>query len=418
MSSEAQAAAHRSGLIATGEPLLVMTSGGADSCCLLDVAVKLGARVSALHVNYGLRGAESEADEALCRALCERLGVALHVERAPLRADAPGNLQARARDARYAAAERLAEGDYAAAHTRTDQAETVLYRLASSPGRRALLGMAPRRGRLVRPLLSVTRAATREHCRAAGIEWREDASNADPRFARARIRAEVLPALGERAEAAIAETALALRDEAEVLDAAVDAVLTDDLAAIAALPPALARLVLRRLADDASIGRERAEAILALAGRGGSASVEVGGGLRAVVEYGRLHFTRAHEDEAAAPAPEPVELPIPGSARFGDWELRAGSDGDVALDAAALGSAVTVRAWRPGDRMRPAGLGGTKTLQDLFTDRKVPRARRHAVPVLDAGGEIAWVPGVAVGEAFRAHEGARSVALAARLAPR
>jgi tRNA(Ile)-lysidine synthase len=75
-----------------------------------------------------------------------------------------------------------------------------------------------------------------------------------------------------------------------------------------------------------------------------------------------------------------------------------------------------VRPWRNGDRMRPAGLGGTKTLQDLFTDRKVPRAQRRAVPVIEAGGEIAWVPGVAVGERFKAHEGARSVFLTARLA--
>jgi tRNA(Ile)-lysidine synthase len=108
-----------------------------------------------------------------------------------------------------------------------------------------------------------------------------------------------------------------------------------------------------------------------------------------------------------------VELPIPGRARFGDWELRAGGDGDVALDADALGAAVTVRAWRDGDRMRPAGLGGTKTLQDLFTDRKVPRATRRGVPVVEAGGTIAWVPGVAVAEAFVARDGAPAVALSA-----
>jgi tRNA(Ile)-lysidine synthase len=411
-------AVRRGGLVVPGAPLLVMLSGGADSCCLLDVSVRLGARVAALHVNYGLRGAESDADEAWCRELCERLGVPLHVERVE-----PGggsNLQARARAARYELAERLAEGDYAAAHTRSDQAETVLYRLATSPGRRALLGMEPRRGRLVRPLLAVSGADTRAHCRAAGIGWREDASNADPRFARARIRHEALPALGERAEGAIAETAALLRDEADVLDAAVDAALTDDLAAIAALPPALGRLVLRRLAGDAPLSRERAEAILALAGRGGSASVDAGGGLRAVAEYGRLRFTRAREKTVA---PDAVELPIPGSARFGDWELAAeegerarGQEGAV-LDARSLGPAVTVRAWRPGDRMRPAGLGGTKKLQDLFTDRKLPRAERGRVPVVEAAGAIAWVPGVAVGEGFGASDRGRSVRLTARLAP-
>ncbi len=389
---DALEAARRSNLITDGESLLVMLSGGADSTCLLDVAVKLNARASALHVNYGLRGAESDADEAHCRELCARLGVPLHTERVTL--PAGGNLQAAARDARYAAAERIAEGDYAAAHTRSDQAETVLYRLATSPGRSALLGMAPRRGRLVRPLLEVSRDDTRAWCRAAGLEWREDSSNDDPRFARARIRNEALPALGDRAEAAIAETARQLRDGGE-----------------------LEREVLRRVLGT-PLPREHAEQILALADRGGTGFVDLPGGTRAVVEYGRVRFTRARGTPAPpAPPVAPVELRIPGEARFGDWELRAGPTGEVALDAAALGDSVTIRPWQAGDRMRPLGLGGSKKLQDLFTDRKVPRERRHSIPVVDAAGEIAWIPGIAVGERFAAREGGRSVHLAARLAP-
>lgn len=387
---DALEAARRSGLIAPGEPLLVMLSGGADSTCLLDVAVRLDARVEALHVNYGLRGAESDGDEAHCRALCERLGVPLQVERVELE---PGNLQARARDARYAAAERLARGDYAAAHTRSDQAETVLYRLATSPGRRSLTGMAPRRGRLVRPLLEISREGTRAWCRRAGLTWREDSSNEDRSFARARIRHDVLPALGERAEAAIAETARQLR-EGDALD----------------------RDVLR-LVLGAPLPREHAERILELAERGGTGYVDLPGGRRAVVEYGRVRFTHAREDTAPpAPVPAAVELPIPGSVRFGGWQLVAGAGGDP-FDASALGERVLVRPWRDGDRMRPAGLGGTKKLQDLFTDRKVPRELRRSIPVLEAGGEIAWVPGVAVGERFLARDGGRSVHLAARLAP-
>jgi tRNA(Ile)-lysidine synthase len=415
-------AAAAGGLIQADLPLLVMLSGGADSVCLLDVAVKLGARTSALHVNYGLRP-EADGDEQHCRALCDRLGVPLHVERVDLGGD-EANVQARAREARYALAERVAEGDYAAAHTLSDQAETVLYRLASSPGRRALLGMPPRRGRLVRPLLEITRADTRAHCEAHGLQWREDTSNADPRFARSRIRHEVLPVLEEiapGAERTIADTARLLREEAEVLDAAVDAALTDDLEAIAGLPPALAREVLRRLAGG-PIGRDRLDAVLALAGRGGTAYVDVAGGLRAVVEYGRIRFTRAREEPRT---PEPVELAVPGRAAFGEWRIEAGiAEGgghkaeEADLDRAALGDSVLVRSWRAGDRMRPVGLGGTKTLQDLFTDRKVPRAERPLVPVLEVAGEIAWVPGVAVGERFAARDGARVVGLRASLAPR
>ena len=107
---------------------------------------------------------------------------------------------------------------------------------------------------------------------------------------------------------------------------------------------------------------------------------------------------------------------MPGTARFGSWELEAapGAEGDVSVSAAALGDSATVRAWRAGDRIRPLGLGGSKTLQDLFTDRKIPRALRHTLPVLVVGGEVAWVAGVALDERFAARPGEPSVGLSAR----
>ena len=421
-------AAAESGLVRSGEPLLVLISGGGDSVCLLGVALELGARASALHVNYGLRPGAAD-DEAHCRDLCERLGVPLTAERVTL--PGAGNLQAEAREARYALAERHAEGDYATAHTASDQAETVLYRLATSPGRRALLGMEPRRGRLVRPLLECTREETRAWCAERGLAWREDPSNEDPRFARSRVRHGLLAALREadaRAEGAIAETARQLRDEADVLDAVVSERLAElggpgaplSQSELRVMEPALARLVLRAAAAAAAGGarvalsRADADALLRLGEHGGSATLDLGGGLRGVAEYGLLRFTRARE----APRPEPVLLPIPGAARFGDWEVRAGGSpaaAEVCLAGEALGPVVTVRSWREGDRMRPAGLGGTKSLQDLFTDRKVPRELRRALPLIEAGGEIAWVAGVAVGERFRTDPAAPgAVGLSAR----
>src|SRR4051812_30985842 len=289
-------------LIEAGRPLLVMLSGGADSVCLLDIAQKRGADVSALHVNYGLRAGADE-DERFCRELFPPL----IVERVTL---GKGNVQALAREARYELAEKHAVGDYATGHTLSDQAETVLMRLCSSPGRRGLLGMAPRRGRLVRPLLGMTRADTEAYCRARGLAWRDDPTNADPRFTRARVRHELLPLL-ERiapgAERTIAQTAQLLREEAEALDELVPR--TDDLAEIAALPPALARLALRRLAG-API---RVEELLGSAGRGGTVTLDVGHGLRAVVEYGRVRF----DSGTADPPPEPIAVASPGSVRFG-----------------------------------------------------------------------------------------------------
>jgi tRNA(Ile)-lysidine synthase len=298
------------GLLPAGRPVVVLLSGGRDSVCLLDVAVRLAGleAVAALHVDYGQRP-ESGDDAEHCRALCTRLGAALdvHVARRP---EDAGNLQAWARDVRLAAGARLAAARgarLATGHTASDQAETVLYRLAASPGRRALLGMAARDGLLVRPLLGATRAQTAAHCSARGLRWREDASNADPAYARNRARAGLVPALRElhpAAEANVVRTAELLRDEAAVLDEVVGTALAgrDRIAIdrLGALPPALARLVVRRLAEDA-VGRLCARAaarlpdVLAL----GDGALDLGDGARAVVAGGVLHIERTPPGRAA-----------------------------------------------------------------------------------------------------------------------
>jgi tRNA(Ile)-lysidine synthase len=294
------------GLLEAGRPVVVLLSGGRDSVCLLDVAATLAdaGAVRALHVNYGLR-AEADGDEAHCAALCRTLGVAFAVHRARRPDDAPGNLQAWARDVRYAEAARRAgeagpAARVAAAHTATDQAETILYRLAASPGRRALLGMEARSGRLVRPLLGVTREETAAWCRARGLAWREDATNASDRYARGRVRGDLVPALRAvhpAAERNVVRTAELLRDEAEVLDVVVDTALAGRdriaVAHLAALPRALARLVVRRLAEAAADGLcarapGRLDEILAL----GDGALDLGDGARAVVAGGMLHCER------------------------------------------------------------------------------------------------------------------------------
>jgi tRNA(Ile)-lysidine synthase len=422
VSAELEARVREGGLLAPGRAVVVLLSGGRDSVCLLDLAVRIagGDAVQALHVDYGLRDASGE-DAAFCAQLCERLRVPLEVRR-PRRPE--GNLQAWARDQRYAEAARIALASrafVAAGHTASDQVETVLYRLAASPGRRALLGMPAREGRLVRPLLIATREDTTAYCRDRDLPWREDASNATPAFARNRIRHGLLPALREAhpaAEANVLRTLALLRDEAEVLDAIVADALAaagdpPAVAALAALGPALGRLALQALADAAAGGHapaigSRAPEILALGARGGTASLDLGAGLRAIVEYGALRF----ETERDAPDVLPAAVAVPGLTAFAGGELRGerGDDlpvGDGVLDAAACATGLTVRAWQPGDRMRPLGLGGTRSLQDLFTDRKVPRARRGAWPVVVCDDEIAWVPGVATGERFRVTSGTR-----------
>jgi tRNA(Ile)-lysidine synthase len=303
--------ARAEGLLWPGAAVVVLLSGGRDSVCLLDLAVRIAGAgaVSVLHVDYGLR--EGSADDArFCADLCQRRGVPLEVvEAGPLRPrDARGNLQAWARDLRYGRAIALAaarDADVAAGHTASDQAETVLYRLAAAPSRRALLGMAPRSGQLIRPLLSFTREETGAHCVAAGLAWRDDPSNDGDRFARNRVRAGLLPALREihpGAEANVVRTAALLRDEAAVLDEVVRTALNGrdhvELDHLRALPAALARLIVVRLAEDVAgtlvpRAAARTEEILALdAGRAWTA-LDVGDGVRAVVENGVLRMEAA-----------------------------------------------------------------------------------------------------------------------------
>jgi len=182
----------------------------------------------------------------------------------------------------------------------SDQAETILYRLAASPGRRALLGMAPRDGLLVRPLLGVSREETAAHCRDRGLAWREDSSNGSDSYTRTRVREGLVPALRAlhpAAERNVVRTAELLREEAVVLDELVATVLDGrdhvSTAHLAMLPPALARLVVRRLAEDA-VGHlcPRAPGRLGdLLGLGDGA-LDVGEGVRAVVSAGELRMER------------------------------------------------------------------------------------------------------------------------------
>lgn len=255
------------------EPVIVLLSGGGDSTALLLALRQIEPRgpLHALHVDYRLRGAESDADAEFCRRLCARHGVALKVVAAPEH-DA-GNLQDWARRIRYDAAEQMAEQLSAergagtegpqpwivTAHTADDQAETILYRVFASPGRRALQGIPERRGRVIRPLLGLRRAELRGWLTKQRQEWREDASNDDPRFARVRARRLLADAeqLHPAAVANLLLTAEDLRQEGAELTAVVEGLtgqLTTadgalDLDGLAELPPALGGAVLRRYVE-------------------------------------------------------------------------------------------------------------------------------------------------------------------------
>jgi tRNA(Ile)-lysidine synthase len=291
------------GLLTADRRVIVLYSGGRDSTCLLDLAARIAgpAAVSALHVNYRLRDG-ADIDERHARELCARLGVALTVQRPG--SEPAGNMQAWARNVRYAAAAELAAesgAEIATGHTATDQVETILYRLASSPSRRALLGMRERDGAVIRPLLSFTREETAAYCDERGLGWREDETNELDVYARARIRTELVPALRRihpAAEKNVLALARILRDEAAVLDGAVQEILTGrpeiERDRLRELPLALQRLVVQSLADAATDtglapgAARRTEEIVAL----DHGMLDIGNGLRAVVAQQKLRFEK------------------------------------------------------------------------------------------------------------------------------
>jgi tRNA(Ile)-lysidine synthase len=307
-----------------GALVLVACSGGADSVALALAAAfegpRAGLRAGAVTVDHGLLPGSGARAAALCRRLAE-LGLE-PVEALTVRVGAAGGPEAAARAARYAAldaaAARLRAVTVLLGHTRDDQAETVLLRLARGSGARSLAGMAAVAGHYRRPLLDLPRQTTRAACAAAGIDPWEDPHNRDPAYARARVRGDALPALeravGPGVAAALARTARLLRDDADALDAvaaqAYDACRHPggglDAGALAALVPAVRRRALRRLALDAgspaaSLAAVHLDAMDALLTHWhGQGPVDLPGGCRAVRRCGSLLVVR---DGAVAKSP-------------------------------------------------------------------------------------------------------------------
>ncbi len=389
-------------LLGPGDAVLVALSAGPDSTALVAAlaalrdAGEVGA-LHALHVDHGLRPGADE-DAACAAAACARLGVPFARTRVNVGA---GNVQAEARRARYAAlraeAERVGAAFIATGHTRTDQAETVLLRLLRGSGARGLSGIPPRRGAIVRPLIDRSRDEGLRFLADAGLPWREDPTNATPRFARNRVRHALWPAvlaLAPAAERTLARAADLARDDERALAArgrALAGVGTAvEIARLAAEPLAVRRRAVRRLWRNASgsaagLDASHVEAVLALARRGRPGRAALPRGVEARARYGRLELAPAEP----APGPvEPVEVPGPGRYVLG---------GTVAVEVAARSPGavpwpLALRSRRPGDRFRPEGGRGTKKLKSWLIDRKVPRERRDALVVLAAGLRVLAVP--------------------------
>jgi tRNA(Ile)-lysidine synthase len=397
--------------------LVVGLSGGADSVSLLHALHSLagedGFRLVAAHLDHGLRP-DSARDAAFCRGLCRTLGVPLRVGRADVRARAArdgGGIEEAARLERHAFLEavRLREGALwiVLAHTRDDQAETVLLRLLRGSGSAGLGAMRARAGRLLRPMLRVSRQDVLDHLAAHGLAWREDPSNTDPASLRNRIRHELIPYLESRFNPAVrdalARTASVLAEEAELLAtiAAAVGLRTEDGTAIlpreavARAPRAVARIAVRNAVRAAGglrgVALDHVDGIIDLAARVAKSGrrLPLPGGREAAIHFDEIRIG------PAGPAAPPFDaaLDVPGRAPLPDgrWvvarPLRRPGPRAIGVPAGPL----TVRTRRPGDRVRSAGR--EMSLKRFLMDRRVPAADRDRLPVVASGRTVVWVEG-------------------------
>lgn len=430
------------GLAAPVTTLLAAVSGGADSVAMLRALAELATERSltlvAAHLHHGIRP-EADGDAAFVQELCNRLAIDLHTDRidVPSAARASGcSIEMQAREMRYDFLRRVAHQIGATAiltaHTRDDQAETLLLNLCRGAGPSALGGIPPdtviKGCRLVRPLLHVKRSDIEAYLQSIGQEWREDASNHDITYRRNAVRHRILPLLQEllnpQATDAIARTADILYAEHQLLDELTAAqrasVIPDDedilwLEPFRPLPLALRRRLLAAWLRDAGAPQQvrfdLIERIDTLAHEtNGGGCIQISPTLEIRHEYDRLRRL------IVSPSPAPttgmsVELAIPGTTPLPAFDCEvevtiakgftrepSGIPGSYPAQAhirydSSSPPQITVRPRQPGDRMAMIGMAGERKLQDILTDAKIPAAARDRIPVFSIDGEVAWIPG-------------------------
>ena len=440
-------------MVSQGGRVLVALSGGADSIAMLHLlreVEKTGALTVAgvAHMNHKLRPGSAEEDELFCREVAAALDLPIEVDRADVRALAAlegRSLEDAARAARYAFLERAADAlgaeAIAVGHSIEDQAETFLLRLLRGAGPRGLAGIRPKAGRVIRPLIDISRQELRDYVTERQLAFREDESNADLSIARNAIRHRLLPLLQQFspsvADVLAREADIAREDEDFLHRIAIDLAssivlgtehgIEMEIESVRVLHPALASRVVREALDRAApgqfFGRDHIRATLGLMdasvnGAGNALSLP---GLTVRREGGRLVFG----------APSPVAfsnsfefpLSIPGEVALSGWTVSAHAEGEavdrvfshtaVSVATGGLKLPLAVRSRKPGDRFRPLGMGGQgRKLQDFLVDRKVSRSERDTLPlVVDSDDRIVWVVGQSVAEDFRVTDASQGVIL-------
>lgn len=422
-------------LLQPEERVLIGLSGGVDSVVLAHALLELAYPLLAVHVNYQLRGAAADGDEAFVRAWCSERRVPLEVRTFDTEHIATSrglSVQQAARDLRYETfrdrARAAGIAKVALGHHRDDQAETLLLNLFRGTGLEGLAGMPVRRRLsneifVIRPLLDQSRAEIESYAAREKLEWREDVSNTKAVYRRGVLRSEVLPVIerhfGPGVRDRLARTAGLVRAylDATLNDTireAFDAAVADmdgesalRLDALDDLPDVMRRRViveaLRRWLPDVEASAQTAGEIDELRSSQPGRRQEYGGGV-VWRERDRLLFrleARPETDEE-----ETVEAGGEAHLAFGTVaverldappaRLDSGSSNEVFIDASVVSMPLTVRTWRDGDRFRPLGMQHPKKLSDFLTDERIPPHQKGRAYVLVSEGRIVWVVGLRI----------------------
>lgn len=388
-------------MVQPGDCVTCAVSGGADSIALLWAMYllrdKLGIRLAAAHFNHHLRGSESDRDEAFVRDFCARYEISLSVGSGKVCSGEKG-LEAAARDARYRFLDTL-PGKIATAHTANDNAETVFMRMVRGTGLKGLGAIAPVRGRVIRPMLLVTRQQVMDFLEDYHLSFVEDSSNYTDQFLRNRLRHQVMPLLTEenpRVAENLSAMALRLREDEKALEELSRIQDPPQVDALRTMSPALRSRALARFLENSGIREPEAEHI-ALAeslvfSHKPSAKARFPGGVTVSRCYGSLTV----RDELRPL--EPVSLPCPGSVELPQLGLRVscvpaeGIQNTPNKFTVAPAGEILLRCRQAGDEMRLPG--GKKSLKKLFVDRKIPAWQRLGIPVIADEKGVLGVYGV------------------------